>query len=82
MDTKINSFTEVVNNLVNQKNIALESLVKLNQSLTTQDDSVTISVQSINPITGDPSTINYSIPSYNKVINVIKLFFGVGLERW
>jgi hypothetical protein len=71
MDTKINSFTEVVNNLVNQTNIALESLVKLNQSLTTQDDTVTLSVEVIDPVTGEVSIATYTIPSYNKVINKV-----------
>jgi len=67
----VNSFTETVQQLVNQVNIALEALVKLNESLTTKDDTVTLSIKTEDLITGDPSVVNYSIPSYNTVLNKV-----------
>lgn len=67
----VNSFTEVVDNLVNQINIALENVIALNESITTQDDTVTLSVEQTDPVTGDPSTITYSMPSYNTILNKV-----------
>jgi hypothetical protein len=67
----INSFTETVNLLVNQVNIATDAMVKLNESVTTQQDTVSFSVEETNLITGDASTVTYSIPSYNYVINKV-----------
>lgn len=67
----VNSFTETVNQLVEQVNIAMESMVKLNESITTQDDTVVISVEQVNPVTGDPSTVTYSLPSYNNILNKV-----------
>lgn len=60
----VNSFTETTNDLVKQVNIALESMAKMNQSMTTENDSVIITVEGNDPITGDSSTYTYSIPSY------------------
>jgi hypothetical protein len=60
----INSFTQTTENLTRDVNIALSSLVSMNNTLTTQDDSVTITVEGTDPISGDPSTYTYSIPSY------------------
>jgi hypothetical protein len=65
----VNSFTETVKDLVNQSNIALEFAAKNNEALTTQEDTVTMFVEQIDPITGDSSTVTYSIPSYVSVIN-------------
>jgi len=67
----VNSFSEVVDVLVEQVNIALESVVKLNESITTQDDTVVMSIEQTDPLTGDPSTVFYSLPSYNNVINKV-----------
>ena len=67
----VNSFSEVVDVLVEQVNIALESMVKLNESITTQDDTVVMSIEQTNPLTGDPSTVYYSLPSYNNIINKV-----------
>jgi len=61
----INSFVETTNNLVNQVNIALASMQKMNDAMTTDEDSVVISVQGTDPITGDPSTYTYAIPSFH-----------------
>lgn len=71
MSDKVNSFTETVNSLVNQVNISLSSLVALNKSTTTQDDTVQMSIEQTDPITGDASTVTYSIPSYNYTINKV-----------
>jgi len=65
----VNSFTETTNDLVKQVNIALESMQKMNSSMTTENDSVVITVEGFDPITGDPSLYNYSIPSYQYTIN-------------
>jgi len=71
----INSFTEVVDVLVNQVNIALNNVVALNESVTTQEDTVTLTVEQTDPITGDPSTVTYSLPSYNNVINKVNALY-------
>lgn len=63
-----NSFTQTTNDLVKQVNIALESMSKMNKSMTTEDDTVVITVEGYDPITGDPSTYTYSIPSYQYTI--------------
>lgn len=67
----INSFTETVQSLINQVNIAMEAMVKINESLTTQNDTVILSVEQTDPITGDPSTVTFSIPAYNNVLNKV-----------
>jgi len=67
----VNSFTEVVNQLIDNVNISLEYAQKINESLTTQDDTVIMSIQQTNPVTGDASTVTYSIPSYHNVINKV-----------
>jgi hypothetical protein len=64
-----NSFAETVQNLVDSTNVALESLVSINKSLTTQSDTVNMSVQTRNELTGDVSTSVYAIPSYTSVLN-------------
>ena len=65
----MNSFTETTNKMVDQINIALEFAQKTNESLTTQQDSVTIKIEREDPITGDSSIVTYKIPSYNTTIN-------------
>lgn len=67
----VNSFSEIVDKLVDQVNISLESMVKLNESITTQEDTVTLSTTQTDPITGDASTVQYSIPSYHTVIDKV-----------
>ena len=71
MDKNINSFAETVSNLVEATNVALESMVTLNKMTTTKEDTVSMTVTETNPVTGDPSTATYSLPSYNKVLNKI-----------
>jgi len=67
--SNINSFTETVDKLVNQVNNALNALVELNNSLTTQNDTVIVTAEQIDPVTGDPSTVTYTLPSYNYILN-------------
>jgi len=69
--SNVNSFTETVNQLVNQVNVAMENVVKLNESITTQDDAVVLSIEQIDSITGNPSIVTYSLPSYNTIINKV-----------
>jgi hypothetical protein len=67
----INSFTETTNTMLDAVNIALEISQKTNEALTTQQDSVVVTVEATDPITGDPSITNFAIPSYNAVINKV-----------
>lgn len=67
----VNSFTETVDILVKQVNIALENVIAVNESLTTQQDTVNMSVEAVNPITGDASTVTFSIPSYNNTLDKV-----------
>jgi hypothetical protein len=71
MSERVNSFTETVNKLIEESNIALEFAQKNNEALTTENESVTMSVNQVNPITGDSSTVSYSIPSYNTIISKV-----------
>lgn len=68
----VNSFTETTNKLVEQVNISLASMQKMNESMTTQEDSVVIEVEGTDPVTNDPSTYKYSIPSYQYTIGELK----------
>jgi len=63
-NNNINSFTQTVIDLTNNVNIALASMQGMNDTLTTQEDTVTITVEGIDPVTGDPSLYQYSMPSY------------------
>jgi len=67
--SNLNSFTETSKELVSSVNVALEAIVKMNESMTTQSDTVTITAETIDPITGDVSTYTYSIPSYQHALN-------------
>jgi hypothetical protein len=71
MIDKVNSFTETVNQLVLQTNIALEFAAKTNEAITTQEDVVNMYIQQEDPVTGDASTVTFSVPSYNSVINKV-----------
>ena len=73
MADKVNSFTETVNQLVQQANIALEFAVATNESMTTQADTVNMYIEEKDIITGDPSIISYQIPSYQSMINKVNL---------
>ena len=81
MAETINSFTQTVTDLTRNVNIALQSLVGMNETLTTQDDTVTIAVEGFDPVTGDSSLYSYSMPSYqytleqlNRISNTVNTF--------
>lgn len=63
-----NSFSQTVQLLTQNVNVALESMVGLNSSMTTQENSVQITIPGTNPVTGDVSLYSYSIPSYNYTV--------------
>ena len=64
MSNNINSFTQTVEDLTANVNIALASMQGMNDTLTTQEDTVTITVEGTDPVTGDPSLYQYTMPSY------------------
>jgi hypothetical protein len=64
MSNSNNSFTQTVTDLTRNVNIALSAMVGMNETLTTQNDTVTIQVEGTDPVTGDPSLYTYSMPSY------------------
>jgi hypothetical protein len=81
MAQNVNSFTETVKTLTQNVNVALQSMVQMNNSMTTQSDFVVISVVGTDPITGDASTFTYHIPSFNslltqmnRVVNTVDTF--------
>ena len=57
MGNQVNSFTETTNKMLSAVNIALEFAAKTNASLTTQQDSVVVSIEQEDPITGDPAIV-------------------------
>lgn len=63
MQNNINTFSENVNKLVKNTNVALEALTSLNESLITNNDTVNINVPS-----EDGTIATYKIPSYNSII--------------
>jgi hypothetical protein len=57
----------------------------MNESLTTENDTVQIQVEGTDPVTGDPSIYNYSIPSYtymlsqlSRITNTVDVFVSGG----
>jgi hypothetical protein len=64
----INSFSETVAQLTQNVNVAISSLVSLNKSMSTEENSVIVTIPGIDPITGDSSISTYSIPSYTYTI--------------
>ncbi len=67
-----NSFAAITTDLVKQTNIALEAMIQMNNTLTTENDSVVIQVEGLDPVTGDPSTFNYTIPSYPFILDQLQ----------
>lgn len=67
-----NSFSEITTTLVKQTNIALEAMVQMNNSLTTENADVVIQVEGLDPITGDPSIYNYTIPAYPYILDQLQ----------
>lgn len=68
MNNKVNSFTENVSNLIDTVNKSLSILTAVNKSTTTEEDTVIVDVDIQDPITGDPSIVSYSMPSFSKVL--------------
>lgn len=73
MAENINSFTQTVVGLTKNVNIALQSMVQMNNSMTTEADSVVIAVEGTDPVTGDASTYTYHIPSFNYLLNKVNV---------
>jgi len=69
MGNNINSFTQTVVDLTRNVNIALEVMSGMNNTMTTENESVTVKVEGQDPITGDPSTYTFTMPSYNFIIS-------------
>lgn len=64
MSNSNNSFTQAVTDLTRNVNIALAAMAGMNETLTTQEDTVTVQFEGTDPVTGDPSLYYYSMPSY------------------
>lgn len=64
MSNNANSFTQTVTDLTRNVNIALASMQGMNDTLTTENDTVTIEIEGTDPITGDVSLYQYTMPSY------------------
>lgn len=76
-----NSFTQTVADLTANVNVALAAMAGMNEALTTENDTVTITVEGTDPVTGDPSLYQYSMPSYqytleelNRISNTVNTF--------
>lgn len=85
MANNTNSFTQTVIDLTRNVNIALANMEGMNESLTTENDTVTIEVEGVDPVTGDPSTYTYTMPSYNfalsqlyRISNTVDTFVSGG----
>jgi hypothetical protein len=72
MSNTNNSFTQTVIDLTRNINIALAGLEGMNQALTTQEDTVTVRYEGIDPTTGDPSIFHYSMPSYQYTLEKLQ----------
>jgi len=87
MSNNINSFTQTVEDLTRNVNIALANMQGMNDSLTTENDTVTITVEGTDPVTGDPSLYQYTMPSYqytleelSRISNTVNTFVsGTGV---
>lgn len=69
MKKNINSFASNTEELTRNTNIALEALVGLNKSLTTQDDTISITVPDYDESSGNSTVNTFNIPSYTSIIN-------------
>jgi hypothetical protein len=69
MGNNTNSFTQTVIDLTRNVNVALQLMSGMNNSMTTENDSVTLTVEGQDPVTGDPSTYTYTIPAYSFIIS-------------
>ena len=65
----INSFAKTTEELTKNVETSLEALVTINESLTTENDTVEIDITSKDNVTGEDIQTSYKIPSYNNVLN-------------
>jgi hypothetical protein len=72
MSNSNNSFTQTVADLTASVNVALAAMTGMNEALTTENDTVTITVEGVDPVTGDPSLYNYSMPSYQYTLEQLE----------
>jgi len=87
MSNNANSFTQTVTDLTRNVNIALASMQGMNDTLTTENDTVTIEIEGTDPITGDVSLYQYTMPSYqytleelSRISNTVNTFVsGTGV---
>jgi len=64
MSNSNNSFIQTVADLTRNVNLALSAMTGMNETLTSQEDTVTVRFEGTDPVTGDPSIYTYSMPSY------------------
>lgn len=87
MANNINSFSQTVADLTRSVNVALSSMQSMNDSMTTQKQTVTVEYQEKDPVTGEMVTKTYSMPSYQHTVaelnrikeNVDRLVSGEGV---
>lgn len=72
MNKKINSFASHTEELTKNVNVALETLVQLNNSLVTNEDTVSISIPNYDETSGESVIETYNIPSYNNILNKVE----------
>jgi len=72
MSNSNNSFIQTITDLTRNVNIALSAMEGMNKALTTQEDTVTIRFEGIDPVTGDPSIYTYSMPSYQYTLEKLE----------
>jgi len=85
MANNTNSFSQTVIDLTRNVNIALANMEGMNESLTTENDTVAIEVEGTDPVTGDPSIYTYTMPSYSftlsqlsRISNTVDVFVSGG----
>ena len=64
MSNSNNSFIQTVADLTRNVNLALSAMTGMNETLTSQEDTVTVRFEGTDPVNGDPSIYTYSMPSY------------------
>lgn len=71
MKKNINSFASSTEELTRNANIALEALVQINNSLSTDEDTFTVSIPEYDEDSGKSQLKTFNIPSYNYVLSKI-----------
>ena len=67
--SEINSFAKITEELTKNVETSLEALTSINESLTTDKDSVEIEIISKDQVTGENISSSYVLPSYNNILN-------------